>query len=122
MSRTAFIRNDRLLGAIFLGPAATAPKWSAIADAWSASSLDRMQRRVILSGKRHDGKADEGPNVCACFGVPRGQILTAIENGATSAEAVGAKLKAGTNCGSCLPELKRLIVEAAAAGRVKHVS
>jgi assimilatory nitrate reductase catalytic subunit len=64
---------------------------------------------VILSGKRLDGGADEGPNVCACFGVPEGRILAAIASGCTSAPAIGAKLKAGTNCGSCIPELKRLI-------------
>jgi hypothetical protein len=31
--------------------------------------------------------------------------------GANSAAEIGAKLKAGTNCGSCIPELKRLIAE-----------
>ena len=31
--------------------------------------------------------------------------------GARSAADIGAKLKAGTNCGSCIPELKRLIAQ-----------
>jgi assimilatory nitrate reductase catalytic subunit len=39
-------------------------------------------------------------------------ILAAIADGARSTEAVGARLNAGTNCGSCLPELRRMIVAA----------
>ncbi len=107
--RTAFVVGDRLLGALFLAPPERAPKWSILADAWAADTIDRTLRRVILSGKRLDGAADEGPNVCACFGVPHGRIVAAIAGGAGTPEAIGAKLKAGTNCGSCIPELKRLL-------------
>jgi assimilatory nitrate reductase catalytic subunit len=41
-------------------------------------------------------------------------IEQAIADGACSTEAIGARLKAGTNCGSCLPELRRMIVTSAA--------
>ena len=44
------------------------------------------------------------------------QICDAIAAGANSAAAIGAKLKAGTNCGSCIPEMKRLIAQASVAG------
>jgi NAD(P)H-nitrite reductase large subunit len=30
-------------------------------------------------------------------------------------ETIGAALRAGTNCGSCLPELKRIVADAGAA-------
>jgi assimilatory nitrate reductase catalytic subunit len=115
VTRVAFIDKGRLVGAFFIAPVADAPKWSILAEAWAAETIDRPLRRVILSGKRLDGAADEGPNVCACFGVPQGRILAAIEAGATSAAAIGEKLKAGTNCGSCIPELKRLVAEVASA-------
>jgi assimilatory nitrate reductase catalytic subunit len=59
--------------------------------------------------------ANTGPIVCACFGVGRGTICDAIVGGAGSAAEIGARLKAGTNCGSCIPELKRLIAQAGAA-------
>jgi assimilatory nitrate reductase catalytic subunit len=36
-------------------------------------------------------------------------IRAAIQAGAASAQAIGEALRAGTNCGSCLPELKRLL-------------
>ncbi|MDR3460957.1 MAG: molybdopterin-dependent oxidoreductase [Beijerinckiaceae bacterium] len=120
--RVAFLRENRLVGALFLDHPDRAPKWGLLAQAWDAPTIDRTLRRVILSGKRLDGAVDEGPNVCACFGVPQGRITAAIAAGATSAAAIGAKLKAGTNCGSCIPELKRLIAEQAtvAASTPQH--
>ena len=118
IARTALIADGRLVGALFLAPVETAPKWSILAEAWRAPAIDKALRRVILSGKRLDGAADEGPNVCACFGVPHGRIVSAITQGADSASAIGKMLKAGTNCGSCIPELKRIITETAAEARM----
>jgi assimilatory nitrate reductase catalytic subunit len=68
---------------------------------------------MLLSGKSADGHANAGPIVCACFGVGRTTICDAIAKGASSAAAIGAQSKAGTNCGSCIPEMKRLLVQAA---------
>ena len=115
VTRAALLDGDKLVGAMFLGPVDGAPKWGLLGDAWAAETIDKATRRIMLSGKHADGAVDEGPNVCACFGVPEGRIIAAIAAGATSHEAIGAKLKAGTNCGSCIPELKRLVVESAAA-------
>jgi len=58
-----------------------------------------------------DGLASAGPIVCACFGVGCSTICDAVVAGARSAAEIGVKLKAGTNCGSCIPELKRLIAQ-----------
>jgi len=52
---------------------------------------------------------DGSPTICACFGVKSRAILAAIADGVCSTEAMGARLNAGTSCGSCLPELKRMI-------------
>jgi assimilatory nitrate reductase catalytic subunit len=49
------------------------------------------------------------PVVCACFGTREESIRCAIGNGARDAGDIGKLLGAGTNCGSCLPELKRII-------------
>jgi assimilatory nitrate reductase catalytic subunit len=50
--------------------------------------------------------------VCACFGVGRGAIDAAIAGGCHDLFSIGRRLKAGTNCGSCVPELRRLIANA----------
>jgi len=52
---------------------------------------------------------DVGRQVCACFGVGEAAILEAIQSGCITAGDIGDRLKAGTNCGSCLPELKALL-------------
>jgi len=54
------------------------------------------------------------PVVCACFQVELAIVRKAIAFGEASTVAqIGRKLRAGTNCGSCITELKRLINEAA---------
>jgi len=53
---------------------------------------------------------DPGRLVCSCFGVGCNTILRAIEaRSLTDARQVGACLRAGTNCGSCLPEINALL-------------
>jgi len=48
------------------------------------------------------------PAVCACFKVPASQIRSAVAAGASLAK-LQKDLKCGTNCGSCVPELRRLV-------------
>lgn len=64
----------------------------------------------ILTGRPPLGRPDPGPVLCSCFGVGVNTILRAIETqGLTSVDAVGAALEAGTNCGSCRPEIAALL-------------
>jgi len=54
--------------------------------------------------------------VCACFGVGKNTIIDVIrQNRLVTAEAVGELLKAGTNCGSCIPDIKTLLAQARSA-------
>lgn len=46
--------------------------------------------------------------VCACFKVAESAIRSAVAAGASLA-ALQKELKCGTNCGSCVPELRRLL-------------
>jgi assimilatory nitrate reductase catalytic subunit len=51
------------------------------------------------------------PVICACFGVGVEAVRGAVVSGAVRTVAdIGQTLRAGTNCGSCLPELKRMLV------------
>jgi assimilatory nitrate reductase catalytic subunit len=63
----------------------------------------------LLTGQPLDASQDVGPIVCSCFGVGQHQISTEIQKGAASVEAVGQRLKAGTNCGACKPEISKLL-------------
>jgi assimilatory nitrate reductase catalytic subunit len=58
----------------------------------------------------YDAGAAEGPRVCACFGVTRDAIRHVVTtNRLDSVQEIGACLKAGTNCGSCIPELEEIL-------------
>src|SRR5882672_8576784 len=111
--RAASFAADRIETCLFIGPARDAGDWNVVKGLFAAGALGNDQRRMVLSGKSTDGLASAGPIVCACFGVGRTTICDAVAAGARSAADIGAKLKAGTNCGSCIPELKRLIAQTA---------
>jgi assimilatory nitrate reductase catalytic subunit len=113
--RAASFAADGIETCLFLGPARDAGDWNVVTDLFAAGALSDDQRRMLLSGKSMDGLASAGPVVCACFCVGRTTICDAISAGAGTAAEIGARLKAGTNCGSCIPELKRLIAQTGAA-------
>jgi assimilatory nitrate reductase catalytic subunit len=114
--RAASFAADRIETCLFVGPAHDAGDWDVVKNLFAADALSEDQRRMLLSGKSVDGLASAGPVVCACFGVGRTTICNAIAAGAGSAAEIGAQLKAGTNCGSCIPEMKRLVAQAAVTG------
>jgi assimilatory nitrate reductase catalytic subunit len=108
--RAAIFRDGQLDFCLFLGPASQRPQWDAAKAVLAAGTLEERQRRALLSGQSADGMADHGPIVCACFGVGLKLIRNAIATGeATDVAGIGKALRAGTNCGSCQPELKRII-------------
>jgi assimilatory nitrate reductase catalytic subunit len=114
--RAASFAQDRIQTCLFAGPARDAGDWNVVKSLFALDTLSDEQRRMLLSGKSTDGLASTGPIVCACFGVGRTSICDAIAAGAGTSAEIGAQLKAGTNCGSCIPELKRLIGQAGATG------
>ncbi|EIY2678846.1 (2Fe-2S)-binding protein, partial [Raoultella planticola] len=52
-----------------------------------------------------------GRIVCSCFSIGERAISEAIARGCRTPGELGAALKCGTNCGSCIPELKALLAE-----------
>jgi assimilatory nitrate reductase catalytic subunit len=113
--RAASFVGDRVETCLFVGPAKDAGDWEVVKSLFALEALDDEQRRMLLSGRSGEGLASSGPIVCACFGVGKTAICDAVAAGAKTPAAIGALLKAGTNCGSCLPEMKRLIAQTAAA-------
>lgn len=111
--RIARIRDGRLVGCLFVaaGPARL-PDRGWLGGLFAKPALDEADRRGLLAGQSPDPGADPGPQVCACFGVGRQAIVDAIAQGCGDTDAIGARLKAGTNCGSCLPELRALLAAA----------
>lgn len=113
--RAALLREGRLEACLFIAPSSDLPTPDWLGSLFAQSQLSQSDRAILLSG-RASTAIDSGPQVCACFGVGQNQIVEAIKlDGLTTPQQIGKKLRAGTNCGSCIPELKNLIARCAGA-------
>lgn len=103
-ARIAFFHGDRLEAAIFIAAEPVAVMRDYIATRPGTQTAD------ILSGRPPADMPDPGPILCSCFGVGINTILQAIEKDSlTTVDAIGNALQAGTNCGSCRPEIVELL-------------
>jgi assimilatory nitrate reductase catalytic subunit len=113
--RGALIRDGRLQAVYFLErEAERLPPRHWLESLFERERLSDAERGALLLGRPSQAVPDCGRIVCACFSVGENDLRQAIAAGATSVEALGIQLKAGTNCGSCIPELKSLLPTAAA--------
>jgi assimilatory nitrate reductase catalytic subunit len=114
--RLAALRGDRLEACMFSGPSAAPPRWDVVRALFSSQSLAERDRRLLLSGRSAEGIVETGPIVCVCHGVGLEAIRRAVAEGsATNVADLGRALRAGTNCGSCVPELQGIIERTASA-------
>lgn len=107
-------KNGQLALAFYSGRGPVEIDNEAVISAFAQSPGDAAGRFALLAGRASSG-ISRGRTVCSCFGVGENTINAAITAGCCSTEALGASLKCGTNCGSCLPELKQLIARAQSA-------
>ena len=79
---------------------------------WMAGLLtaDRPAGSVALLAGLDAGVADKGRLICTCLEIGERQIEQAIVAGACDVDALGQQLGCGTECGSCVPELRRLLL------------
>lgn len=71
---------------------------------------------ALLAGRSADPGRDPGPLICSCFGVGVNELSRAIaQDNLLSVEAIGEALRAGTNCGSCKPEIQAVLDHALAS-------
>ena len=112
--RAAWLSGDRLDAVLLVEPCVqTMPDLDWLDSCFGKGELAPEQRRSLLAAGTVEGEAS-GPIVCSCFGVGENQIAQAIEQGMASSEALGEQLKCGTNCGSCLPEIRDLLARTGA--------
>ncbi|WP_171015226.1 nitrate reductase [Methylocystis sp. B8] len=91
------------------------PPWELALELFARERLDDSERLSFLSGRSGGQSTNAGPLVCSCFSVGQKQIEAAIQQGCRSASDVGKAVRAGSNCGSCRPEIERLVKTALTA-------
>ncbi|MGB7799880.1 molybdopterin-dependent oxidoreductase [Buttiauxella sp.] len=84
---------------------------AAVVAGFGSTPITSQQRHLLLAGKAAGETVDTGSTVCSCFGVGEKTIRLAIASGCHSVATLGERLRCGTNCGSCVPELKTLIAK-----------
>lgn len=109
--RAVRMQGSALESCIFISPDNILPARDWLASLFQKDVLQKDERASLLTGKAPKGVEDGGQTICACFGVGKNKIIDTIKSGAVTAEEIGLKLQAGTNCGSCVPELKQLIAK-----------
>jgi assimilatory nitrate reductase catalytic subunit len=108
--RAAKIIAGRLGSVVFISKHSELAERSWLSGLLAKDSLEPAERRALLTGKPPLGTPDVGTIICACFHVGEKTIQAAIkEQGLKTYQEVGQCLKAGTNCGSCVPEIKALL-------------
>ncbi|MEQ1653457.1 MAG: molybdopterin-dependent oxidoreductase [Hyphomicrobium sp.] len=110
--RAAALRDGRVEAIVFLGPTPDIVPSAWLKDMLMRDALSSAERRGLLAGGMAGSGADTGPVVCVCHQVGSKTIAGAIAAGCASPDAIGRACAAGTNCGSCLPELNRMIASA----------
>jgi len=121
--RAARFVGENLDACIFIGPDANLPPRDWLVRLFAEPALNARARGRVLAGLPAGDQEDAGATVCSCFSVGRNTLAKAIRAGATTPEQLGECLQAGTNCGSCVPELRALIGEIQAeAGQLESAS
>jgi NAD(P)H-dependent nitrite reductase large subunit len=108
------VRNNQLAGAIVLGDSAVVPS---MLQAFAESRpLIAMRSELLftdtLSPRPAPPSAEHIPDetqICDCNGVSKARIMEAVLAGARSLGAVSDITRACTGCGSCRPEVERIV-------------
>ncbi|MFV8572134.1 molybdopterin-dependent oxidoreductase [Marinobacter sp. SBS5] len=107
--RAVWLMEERLEAVLLVeAEAGTMPGVEWLDQCFAETGDGVEQRWSLLAAGRADAEP-MGALVCSCFQVGENAILRAICEGCNSVEALGEALKCGSNCGSCLPEVRALL-------------
>ena len=108
--RAAHVVNDRLEACAYFSRRPQLPARGWLSSLFVRGSLQASERLALVAGRPLRAVEDAGPLVCSCFAVGRNTLCNLIASeGLTDARQVGERARAGTHCGSCLPEIRKLL-------------
>ncbi len=107
--RRAYVEDGRLERMVFVTVGGKLPPREWLVGLFAKEALAHEDRIALLAGRPLGPVEDAGVQVCACMRVGAKVIEKAIAAGAGTVDAVGAACGAGTNCGSCRPEIAQMI-------------
>ena len=107
ISKRILVEHNEVTGVRLIGEQLAA-QW--LRESMQSGAFTPELRRWALAplSAPPTGQKSRGKIVCNCFDVSENEIIDTCEDGA-DLQTLQTKLKCGTNCGSCVPELKRLV-------------
>jgi len=115
--RKLILRDSRLVGAVLYGDVGDGPWYFRLMREGSdiADIRDRLIMGEAFAGRAADPAAalaalPDDAEICGCNGVCKGKIVEAIKTKSlASLDAVRAHTKASASCGSCTPQVEKLL-------------
>ena len=102
--KKCIIYQDRLVGAILIGDKAEFQEFKELIA--NKTELGEKRIQLLRSGKKAEPVL--GALVCSCNNVGSENIRNKIKEGCTDMKQICASTGAGTGCGSCRPEVKKI--------------
>ncbi len=102
-------RGTQIAVALYVGVHRPQLAREAVLAAFAVPPQQSSDRLALLAGCAPQGETPQGATICSCFAVGEQRIIDAIRQGCHSVAQLGEQLQCGTNCGSCVPELKALL-------------
>ena len=103
--KKCIVKDDKLVGAILIGDKSEFQEFKELIG----KNIELSDKRLVLLRSGKAAEPMQGKLVCSCNNVGTGNIEKAIESGCETLESICQKTTAGTGCGSCRPEVKRIL-------------
>jgi len=105
--KKCIIKDDVLVGAILMGDKNEFAEFKKLIV--QKTELAGLRNKLLRTGKPVEPVL--GKILCSCNNVGDGNILKTIRSGASSVDAICDQTGAGTGCGSCRPEIQKMLKE-----------
>ena len=103
--KKCIIHQDRLVGAILVGDKDEFREFRE----WITGKIELSDRRLQLLRSGSKAAPVQGKLVCSCNNVGKGNLEQKIDEGCKDVATLCSATGAGTGCGSCRPEIKRIL-------------
>lgn len=103
--KKCIVKDDRLVGAVLVGDKSEFAEFKTLIE--SEIELSEKRMRLLRSGQKAEPVI--GRLLCSCNQVGEGNIERLVEGGCTSLQQICQSSGAGLGCGSCKPEIQRII-------------
>ncbi len=104
--KKCILKDNHLVGAILIGDKSDFLEFNKLIS--TGMELGEI-RDTLLSGNLKPSKPVIGKLVCSCNSVGEGNIKACINNGADTLEKIISDTGAGSGCGSCRPEVGKIL-------------